>query len=209
VDTLEHHERMITMVMVKVLFGADGEKGDELTDAIMAAIDANHHIPLAPTPIPGRIPFPGKRRFARALAELHRLIEEAAAASAASGEPATDVLSLLRGAADANGNGMSAEQARDEALALYRGQNTVAASSLSWTWYLLSRHPEAERRFHDEIDSVLGGRAPTYDDFSRLPFVLMVYREALRLYPPAWTILRRAIAPHQAREYEIPAGARW
>lgn len=102
---------------------------------------------------------------------------------------------------------MAADQARDEAIGLYRGQKRVAAAALTWTWYLLSQHPEAEARFHEEIDSTLADRPPTYDDLPRLPYTLMVFREALRLYPPSWIVARMAVAPHPARDYVIPTGA--
>jgi cytochrome P450 len=207
VDVFDHHDRMITTLMVKVLFGADGARGEELRRALVVATEAYQAIPLATTPVPERLPLPSKRRFLRARAEAHRLIADAAEAGDEEAEPAEDVLSLLRRARDRNGTGMSADQARDEAISLYRGQNTTPASALSWTWYLLARHPEAEERFHHEIDSTLGDRPPTYDDLARLPYTLMAFREALRLYPPVWALVRKAVAPHPVRDYEIPAGA--
>jgi cytochrome P450 len=207
IDVFAHHDRMITTLMVKVLFGADGSRGEEIRRALVSATEAYQAIPFAATPVPERLPLPSKRRFERALAEAHRLIEEAAEAGDAAEKPAENVLSLLRRVRGPNGTGFSADQARDEAISLYRGQNTTPASALSWTWYLLSQHPEAEERFHQEIDSTLGDRLPTNDDLARLPYTLMAFREALRLYPPVWALARKAVAPHPVRDYEIPAGA--
>jgi cytochrome P450 len=207
VDVFDHHNRMITTLMVKVLFGAGGSREADIWSALAGAVEAFDAIPLATTPVPERLPLPSKRRFHRALAEAHRLIDEAAEARGAGTEPAENVLSLLRRAGGRDGTGMSAGQARDEAISLYRGQNTTPASALSWTWYLLSQHPEAEARFHEEIDSALGDRPPTYDDLARLPYTLMAFREALRLYPPVWAVARKAIAPHAVNGYEIPAGS--
>jgi cytochrome P450 len=207
VDVLERQERMTTVMMVRVLFGEGGSKGEAIARAMLGAIEASDAIPLAATTIPNRLPVPGKKRFRRALAELHRLIDEAAAARNGSGEPPRDVLSLLRGARDRDGKGMGEDQARDEAVSLYRGQKRTASAALSWTWYLLSRHPEAEARFHEEIDSALGDRPPTYDDLARIPYTLMVLREAMRLYPPSWIVARKAVAAHPAGDYEIPEGA--
>jgi cytochrome P450 len=78
---------------------------------------------------------------------------------------------------------------------------------LSWTWYLLSQHPEVERRLHEEIDAVLGGRAPELSDVPELRYAEMVLSEALRLYPPAWAIGRMAKAPFELSGVEIPAKA--
>jgi cytochrome P450 len=207
VDVFEHHDRMITTLGVRVMFGSERSGGEEIWRALMKATEAFDAIPLATTPLPERLPLPSKRRFERALADAHRLIEEAAEARHPPAEPAQNVLSLLRCARDGNGVGFSAEQARDEAISIFRGENTTPASALSWTWYLLSRHPEAERRFHQELDSTIGDRPPTYDDMSRLPYTLMAFREALRLYPPVWALVRKAVAPHPVGDYEIPAGA--
>jgi len=206
IDVLAHHEEMTTAIMVKVLFGEDGPRGRALARALLDAIEASDAIPLAPTRIPRRVPLPSKRRFRRALAQLHRLIDEAAAASGASTDPSVDVLSQLRAARGPDGRGMSDAQARDEAIGLYRGQKRVAAAGLSWTWHLLGTHPEAERRFHEEVDA-LGGRPLTYADARRLPYTLMVFREALRIHPPSWILARKSIAPHPVGTYEIPAGA--
>jgi cytochrome P450 len=207
VDVLDHHERMTTAMMIELLFGEGGSKGEAIADAILGAITASDKIPLAPTRLAHRLPVPGKRRLRRALAEVHRRIEEAATARDASPEPPRDVLSLLRRARDDDGSGMAADEARDQAIGLYRGQKRTASAALAWTWHLLSQHPEVEARFHEEIDSALAGRPPTYDDIPRLPYTLMVFREAVRMYPPSWIVTRKAVAPHPAGGHVIPVGA--
>jgi cytochrome P450 len=207
VDVFAHHDRMITALAARVLFGTDVDAGEDVWRALVGAIDAFNAIPLATTPVPERLPLPSRRRFERALAEAHRLIDEAGRAGDPAADTARNVLALLRRARGRNGTAFSAHQARDEALSLYRGQNTTPASALSWTWYLLSRHPQAEQRFHQELDSTLGDRCPSSDDLPRLPYTLMAFREAQRLYPPVWALARKAIAPHPVREHEIPVGA--
>jgi cytochrome P450 len=189
-----------------MLFGEDvaEPRGKAIARALLGAIAASDVIPLAPTSLPDRLPLPSKKRFQKALGELHRLIDETARDR---GAGRVDVLSMLASARDRDGQGMTFEQARDEAISLFRGQKRVAAAALSWTWYLLSQHPEAESRFHDEIDSVLGERLPTGDDMPRLPYTLMAFREALRLYGPSWVVARKSVASHQAGGYVIPPGA--
>jgi cytochrome P450 len=78
---------------------------------------------------------------------------------------------------------------------------------LNWVWYLLSKHPAVERRLHDELAVVLGGRTPTLEDLSKLSYTTMVIEESLRLYPPAWVIERRSIAADQIGPYVIPPGS--
>ena len=200
-DVLDHHEQMTTALMVGVMFGGNGSgpTNEEITRALLDAIEASDRIPLAATPLAQRLPLPGKRRFRRALAELRRVSEEAARASEGSQEPVKDVQTLLRRSRDKDGNGMGPALARDESIALYRGQKRTASAALAWTWYLLSQHPDAEARFHEEIDSALGDRDATYDDLPGLPYTLMVLREAMRLYPPSWLIVRTVVSPRPGR----------
>jgi cytochrome P450 len=100
---------------------------------------------------------------------------------------------------------MTDVQVRDEALTLFLAGHETTANALTWTWYLLSQHPEVERRLHEEIDTVLGGRAPELADVPELRYAEMVLSEALRLYPPAWAIGRMAKGPFELGGVEIPA----
>jgi cytochrome P450 len=103
------------------------------------------------------------------------------------------------------GDGMSDEQVRDEALTLFLAGHETTANALTWTWYLLSQHPDVERRLHEEIDTVLAGRAPELADVPQLRYAEMVLSEALRLYPPAWAIGRMAKDAFSLGGVEIPA----
>jgi cytochrome P450 len=64
---------------------------------------------------------------------------------------------------------------------------------MSWIWYLLSQHPAEEARLHDELDRVLGGRAPGHADLAALPYTRRVVEESMRLYPPAPGLSTRAV----------------
>jgi cytochrome P450 len=89
---------------------------------------------------------------------------------------------------------------------LLAGHETTA-NALTWTFYLLSQHPEVATRLHDEVDSVLAGRPPAMADLSRLPYTRMVLQEAMRLYPPVWSLARRAIDDDELAGYPLPAGS--
>ena len=81
---------------------------------------------------------------------------------------------------------------------------------MTWTWYLLSQHVEIRERLYREVDEVLGrgakGRKATMEDYSRLPYVEMVFAEAIRLYPPGWVIPRESKATVELGEYRFPPG---
>jgi cytochrome P450 len=102
---------------------------------------------------------------------------------------------------------MTDKQLRDEAMAFLLAGHETTALALSWTWYLLSQHPEAEHRLHEELKQVLGGRLPTAADLPRLTYTEAVVKESMRLYPPAWGIGRSPIKPCEIGGYRVPAGA--
>ena len=135
------------------------------------------------------------RRFEKARARLDATIYGLIRERRESGADTGDLLSMLLLAQDEekHSGGMTDKQVRDEALTLFLAGHETGANALTWTWYLLSQHPEVERRLHEEIDAVLGDRAPELADVPQLRYAEMILVEALRLYPPAWAIGRKAL----------------
>src|SRR5262249_57804735 len=91
-----------------------------------------------------------------------------------------------------DGSPLHPRQIHDEALTLLLAGHETTALALSWTWYLLAQHPDVDTTMQAELQTVLGGRLPTVDDLPHLAYTRMVFTEALRLYPPAWLMTRRA-----------------
>jgi len=119
-----------------------------------------------------------------------------------------DMLSLLIRSSDEGGTGyMSEDLLLDESLTLFLAGHETTANALTWTWYLLAQHPLVTERLYTELDEVLGGELPQPSDLSRLRFAGQVFREALRLYPPAWIIAREAVTDYQLGEIKVPAGS--
>jgi cytochrome P450 len=111
---------------------------------------------------------------------------------------------LLLAQDDEGEGGMSDKQVRDELLTLFLAGHETTANALTWGWYLLSQNREAEARFHAEVDSL--GRVPEVGDLENLPYTGAVFAEALRMFPPAWAIGRRALEDVEFGGYRIPAG---
>src|SRR5690606_34722147 len=78
---------------------------------------------------------------------------------------------------------------------------------LTWTWYLLSQHPEIEARLHAELDTVLAGRAPAPEDYPRLDYTRRVFAESMRLYPPVWGVARESVRDTTLGPWRIPKGS--
>jgi cytochrome P450 len=119
-----------------------------------------------------------------------------------------DLLARLVAARDVEtGGGMTAKEVRDEVVTIFMAGHETTAQALTWTWYLLSLHPSAEAKLHEELTTVLNGRTPQYEDIANLRYTRMVIEESMRLYPPAHTIAREPIAPDYMLGHRIPVGA--
>ncbi|WP_346109589.1 cytochrome P450 [Nonomuraea maheshkhaliensis] len=112
------------------------------------------------------------------------------------------------GAGPGGGPGGPADvELRDQVLTIVMAGHETTAKSLTWTLYLLDRHPEAAAAVRAEIDEVLDGRAPTAADLPALRRCRQAVQEAMRLYPPVWLISRRSVAADVIDGYDIPAGS--
>jgi cytochrome P450 len=114
-----------------------------------------------------------------------------------------DLLAMLMAARDRkSGEPMPDKQLLDEVMTLIVAGHETTASALNWMWYLLSQHPDAEQRLHDEIDALPAAPA-TMDAVAQFPYTRQVIEETLRLYPPGWLLTRRSIATDRISGYDI------
>ena len=193
--------------LARALFKADlSEEIAKVEPAVAFAL--SHTNKRLTSPIdPQRFPLPSVRKFEAGLDSIneiiYRLIRERRSAS----DGATDLVSLLLQARDAEtGEGMTDEQVRDEVIGFFIAGHETVSSCLTWTWYLLSKNPDCQRRVKAEVDEVLGDRTPTIEDVPKLQYIQNVLLEALRLYPPIFVLMRNAREDDEIGGYHIPAG---
>ena len=117
-----------------------------------------------------------------------------------------DLLSMLLAAQDEGGRGMDDQQLLDECKNLIMAGHETTSNTLSWTWLLLSQHPEIEAKLQEELGRVLNGRTPTAADLAQLPYANMAIKEAMRLYPPVWSVGRVAAQDTEIGGYFVPKG---
>jgi cytochrome P450 len=206
---LMHHEmgELTLDIVAKSLFGMKAVRDARGVGEEIAAVMERFLTQAALTfLLPERFPIPKSPRLLRSKKRLDSVVLSMIRERRASKVTANDLLQRLLDARDEAGRHMGDNQLRDEIMTLFLAGHETTANALTWTWYLLAQNPDAERALAAELDSVLGGRAPALADLPRLPYVEMVVKESMRLFPPAWGIGRRAIAAFELGGYRIPAG---
>jgi cytochrome P450 len=199
--------------VVKTLFGA--EVGDRAGPLWRAALDVLHHIMFQARTlgiVPPWLPTSGNRRFRRALAVLdeaiYGTIHDRRREGAAASSTRTDLLQrLIDAESEEGGLALTDRQLRDEMMTLLIAGHETVASALTWTWHLLAITPDADTALYTEVRDVVGDRVPVGDDLPRLVYTRAAFEEAMRLYPPAWVITRRALVDDEIQGHSVPRGA--
>jgi cytochrome P450 len=192
-------------IITRTLFSTKLDDTDTLQDSLTTV---NGHVLRQMLSVGdwwNRLPTKRNRRFSDALGELNKAVQTMIA-QRRHGVAADDMLSRLLFANDLQtGAPMDLEQVRDQVMTAFIAGHETSAYGLAWAFYLLSRHPAAEARLRAELDSVLSGRMPTFDDLGALTYTRWVIEESLRLYPPAYALQRTAVASDHIGGFEIPA----
>jgi cytochrome P450 len=147
---------------------------------------------------------PGLAAFVRARNRIDAVVYRMIDAHRKSGIDDESLLDLMLAASPGNDQ-ESRQSLRDQVITIFLAGYETVANALSWTWYLLSQNPECESNFHNELDSVLAGRLPAFEDVSRLRYTENVMAESLRLYPPAWAMGRYARNDFALGDYFLTA----
>lgn len=212
-QTLNMAEEMMQVtlaIVAKTLFDADVEsEARDIGQSLTAVMKTFNRVTLPFPQLINKLPLPSNFRFAKALQRLDSTIYRIINERRKSREDRGDLLSMLLMAQDeeGDGTGMTDKQVRDECMTLFLAGHETTANALTWTWYLLSQHPEVEAKFHDEIDSLLAGRLPNFEDVPKLKYTTMIFAEAMRLYPPAWTLGRQVLNDYPLGKFVARKGA--
>ncbi len=102
-------------------------------------------------------------------------------------------------------NGMRASEVHDHVMTLLLAGHETTANALTWTLFLLGKHPQIQDRLNSEV-AAFATAGPTFVDLPALSYTRAVISEALRLYPPAWLLGRTIAAPLEFGGWHAPAG---
>jgi cytochrome P450 len=181
IDAGQEMSALTLAITTRSLFGVG--LGEEVR-TIGATINANLQ----------RLSKPGHPEFQRAVAEVKRITAEIIARRQGNPQSGGDLLAELLAAHDPlTGETLDDEQVRNQVITLLLAGYETTANALTWTLFLLASHPES---IHNLRAS--GGNIREY--------ALMAFYEAMRLYPPAWILGRRALEAVHLNGYEVPSG---
>ncbi len=196
-------------VVASALFGSDWRNlAPGMTKSTHVALDAvvaRARNPLAP---PRWLPTRGNRRMSAAIGSLDRVVDAVLDQREQDSSRRGDLVDLLiSGLRTADGH-IDRGAVRDELVTFLIAGHETVASALTWAWYLLARHPAVAAELAAEADVVIDDHHHVaVADLDRLPVARSVIDETLRLYPPAWVITRRLLAPVKLSAAELPTGS--
>jgi len=194
VDIAVEMQRLTLRIVARALFDVDlTPESQSLGAAFDDAREYPNHRRYSFRTLRINLPFTAYGKFVRAKALLDKTVYDIIACRRETGEDKGDVVSMLLAARDEDGSALSDVQVRDQLMTLLAAGHETTANALTWTFYLLSQNPEERDKLLAELHSVLNGRSPTVEDLARLPYLEMVVKESMRLFPPAWIMGRRAI----------------
>ncbi|MFB6159939.1 MAG: cytochrome P450 [Haloferacaceae archaeon] len=207
VDMTEVTLRIICEAMLGV--GLDDERVETVRESLEplgARFEPNPFRFVTPDWVPTR----ENREYGAALATMEDVIADIVAerrgTQGTDADGPMDLLSILLRARERGEQ--DDEQIRDEVMTMLLAGHDTTALTLTYAWYLLSQHPAAERRVHEEVDRVLAdGRPPDIEQVGELEYVERVLKESMRLYPPVYVMFREPQVDVRVGGYRIPAGS--
>jgi cytochrome P450 len=231
--TLDIHKEMINVtsaIISKAVLGSNikSEQGDGVGDALLTCAEYFNRLLMPFGELIEKIPIlPINKGFQHAKNKLdsivYNMIKEHRDNESRNVSNNDLLYTLLQAQDTEAGIGrMTDSQLRDEVMTIFLAGHETTANALTWTFYLLSQHPTVEARLYEELCTVLGNgngdssssvsssintRIPTIEDVPKLEYTEKIFRESMRIYPPAWTIGRQAINDYKVDKYVIPAGS--
>lgn len=197
--------------LVDTIFGTDLSEADRRT------IEAASTSFLKPTvwkiayaslKLPAWTPHPGMRSMLRSARAVRDVAARALAERQAGGEPGSDLLGRLMAAEDPDtGRTMSDELMVDNMVTYLLAGHETTAKALAWALYVLALLPEWQERSRDEVQHVTGGEDISLERLKDLTLLDAVFQEAMRLYPPAPTLMRIAKRDIKLGTHDIKQGA--
>jgi cytochrome P450 len=201
--------RLTLRIIARTMFSADADDVGPIVEEAVGRYQREVRPGLLDLlNLPDWWPRAGMHRRARIFDRLDTVIDRLMSRETPTGGDSKDLLARLLEARDAEtGGAMDLKEVRDQVVTIFMAGHETTAQALTWTWYLLSQHPAEEAKLHAELEQVLGRRVPRFEDLAQLRYTRMVLEESMRLYPPAHTISREALAEDEIEGHRVPKGS--
>ena len=208
IDIVAEMMALTQAIIVRTMFSTDLGATAAIVNRTWPIINRRIGETFWSTKLETSLPLPANRRFWRALRELETVVYQIIADRRKTRRDESDLLSMFLAARDEEtGAGMTDRQLRDEVVTMLLAGHETTSLALSWTYYLLSQHPEVEQGIADEVERVIGDGQPGFEHLDRLICTRRAIEESLRLYPPAWGFSRRALGDDGIGGYRVPRGS--
>lgn len=207
VDAYQLFRDAIRKSTLRSLFGARlAAEADFFGTQLQVLLDLIDRMPEA-VRVHRALRTPLWRRAMRARAQVDaRIYDEIARVRAVGADTDDQVLSMLVQGRDDDGDGLSDEEVRDQAVTLIAAGYETTSAAMAWVVHNLVAHPDSWKRAAGEVQEVLDGDPPGQDDLARLPYLRAVVSETLRLYPPAVMSARKVVRDFEFAGKRVRAG---
>ena len=207
-DISEDMMKITFIVVGRALFQKDlGERAEAIGKALEIALELVLDRIQTLVKFPLSVPTPMNLRLNRAINTMKSLVDELILERRKSGGGQGDLMDFLMFTKDEEtGETMTDSQIRDEVLTFLLAGHETTSNALSWTFYLLSLHPDIRNKVREEVYPVMR-TGLGYGSLEHLPYTKNVIQEAMRLYPPIWMIERSPIKDDVVGGYDVPAGS--
>lgn len=204
-DIAHEMTRLTLTIACRAFCGADiADDVGTLAHAITAAFEHFNHLLFRPIALPEWVPAPCNCGFAETARTIKRIV-----GTLIDGHPSREnreahLLANLLGANHAPiDQKLTETQLRDAVVTFLGAASETTAVALAWTWYLIAANPTVELKLREELEQTIGGRIPVMHDLAALNYTRTVVQEVLRLFPPAWMMLRTAAEADEIAGFRI------
>jgi cytochrome P450 len=187
--------KLTLSIITRTMFGEEisESRKQKVADAVNETIARSSELLYSPLQLPMFLPTPANIRHKKALQTLDELVDEVLDNYAQQPHRYEQTMvGLLSAIRDGDAQPLPRKEIRDQMVTMLIAGHETTANALSWAWYLLANNPDAFDKIREEVRNVDFANRTPMELYRALTYTQQSIQETLRLYPPAWLILREA-----------------
>ncbi|NOQ36145.1 MAG: cytochrome P450 [Methylococcaceae bacterium] len=209
VDLANEMMRLALEVITQTMFSTSVlDKVEKIAPALETALRYAAKTAANPLAPPLIIPTPANQQFKQARKLLDEIIYDLIEQRRMQPHTQHDLLAtLLNAHNEDSGERMTDQQIRDEVITIFTAGHETTANLLSWTLYLLAKHPEILSKLRAELTQSLQGKIPDTEDLQSLVYMPAILNESLRIRPPVGMMIRKVNKDTELDGYLLKGGS--